>query len=190
MHACLTVLRIPVLVIAVGDQVVLFAPSGCVRKSELDESGFVERHLHLARERAVECERAAPVRLFRDYITGEELPVASELCYVERAVQGRERAAAVPVRFKVALYDAFWNAEKRVEAEARLLVYSAAARLEVERHGLLVKEKARVGGREYWRTLSPTSVDFHYTSRDEELERAVERALAGARCKASSGSRR
>jgi hypothetical protein len=147
------VVRIPVLKIAVGDQVLRFAP---IHEGDLWEARmFPYRCLRLAEQArgVLEVTRYAYARLF-DYFSGAELPIDTRITYVEYALPGwRERARHVPVLFKVLLEDPQWRREKIARARALLEIYSARGEVNSCARAFPCEEWVVLGGKKFTRTL-------------------------------------
>ncbi|MCC6004328.1 MAG: hypothetical protein LM590_08300 [Thermofilum sp.] len=173
------VVKVPVVKVEVGDQLLFFTPTR--RVESLGELYSVLRKdvWRIIRVRSIfEASFSEEVRLF-EYLAGEELPVEARVLSAECGWRGvRERARHLPVLFKVVLHDAFWDRRREVEARGVLELYSTRAEVRVvPSPGVLgYREEVVVNGREFVRVRGLfTALDEYepFTPKDDELEREL-----------------
>jgi hypothetical protein len=144
-----TIVKVPILKLVIGDQVLRFAPVSC----DIGERELPSRCLRLAEQRVCEVTHYARVRLF-DYLTGAELPIREEVRYIEYALPGmRMRAWHTLIIHKVLLQDPQWRREKIVKTRTLLEVYSARGEVNSCARAFPCEEWVVLGGKKFTRTL-------------------------------------
>jgi len=164
-----TILKVPILKLVIGEQVLRFAPVSC----DIGEREFPSRCLRLAEQRVCEVTHYARVRLF-DYFSATELPIDARITHVEYALPGlRIKARHVPIAFKILLEDPQWHREKTVKMQALLEVYSARAHVRHDSEcSAFCQEWVVVNGKKFVRTLGlfSTVYDPFVASGEEVVE--------------------
>jgi hypothetical protein len=168
-----TIVKVPLLKLAIGDQTLRFAP--LPEGDPWEQRVFPYRCLKVVQQArgVLEATYYAYARLF-DYFSGAELPIDARITYAEYALPGwRERARHTLVLFKVLLEDPQWRREKVVKARGLLEVHSA--RGEVQRdpeRSLFYQEWVVLSGKKFTRVLGifSTANDPFVASGEEVVE--------------------
>jgi hypothetical protein len=132
-----TVVKVPLLRVAIGEQVLLYTVTGRVGfrayiSYPAPYPDFVDRVLETMRARDQQCVERIDEATLYDYFTGEELPIHTETAYANYAFQFQWVKKAVPIKFIVHLKDRLWRRERVVEQSTTLETYSLKAGITVK----------------------------------------------------------
>jgi hypothetical protein len=132
-----TVVRVPLLLLSIGEQRLLYSVTGrvgwrCLVTYPSPDPTLVGRILELIHAKGEQRIELRDEAITYDYFTGSELPVEVGVFHAHYAFQFQWVRKSVPVRFIVYLVDKFWHKEREIKADATLEAYSEKAELVIE----------------------------------------------------------
>jgi hypothetical protein len=126
-----TVVKIPFLKIALGDQRLLYSVTGRVGfraylTYPCPYRDFVDKVLEIMRAREHVVETIDEAALF-DYLSATELPVDARIAHAYYAFEFQWVKKTIPIKFVIHLKDRLWRKEREIKADAELETYSKKA---------------------------------------------------------------
>uniref|UniRef100_A0A7C1CEY2 Uncharacterized protein n=1 Tax=Thermofilum adornatum TaxID=1365176 RepID=A0A7C1CEY2_9CREN len=127
-----TVIKLPILKIAIGDQVFLFSPTRRINTpSELFKVLKEDAWRIIDSEKPYQAKFFETARLF-DYLSGQEATISVAVLIAEAGwKQRKEKARQIPINFHVTLHDKIWNKEKEITSQSLIEVYSLKAEVRI-----------------------------------------------------------
>jgi hypothetical protein len=127
-----TVLKVPILKIAIGDQVFFFSPTHRIRTpGELLKVLKEDAWRIIDSEKPYQADFYETARLF-DYFNGQEVPISVAVLTIEAGwKQRREKARQIPIQFHIIFYDKMWNKEKEITSQGLIETYSVIAEVRI-----------------------------------------------------------
>ncbi|NAZ24265.1 MAG: hypothetical protein GU357_00685 [Thermofilum sp.] len=127
-----TVIKVPILKIAIGDQVFFFSPTHRIRTpGELLKVLKEDAWRIIDSEKPYQANFYETARLF-DYFNGQEVPISVAVLTIEAGwKQRREKARQIPIQFHIIFYDKMWNKEKEITSQGLIETYSVIAEVRI-----------------------------------------------------------
>jgi len=127
-----TVLKVPILKIAIGCQVFFFSPTRRINTpGELFKVLKEDAWRIIDSEKPYQAKFYETARLF-DYLNGQEATISVAVLTAEAGwKQHREKTRQLPIQFHVTLHDKLWSREKEITIQGILEVYSLKAEVHV-----------------------------------------------------------
>jgi hypothetical protein len=127
-----TVIKVPILKIAIGDQVFFFSPT-----HRINTPGELLKVLKEDAWRIIDSEKPyqanfyETARLF-DYFNGQEVPISVAVLTAEAGwKQRREKARQILINYHVTLHDKMCNKEKELTSQGLIEIYSVKAEVRI-----------------------------------------------------------